>query len=278
MTARSTQVNSNHVTYGCMVSAKKPGVRLIAHFALLCCAYAAFGSDVEVYPYEPVVVAIPHNAVHMDPSYLTDMIVTHPGGQVTTNQISRAHFLGVSAVNSLFLCMDAQTQLFTTPGGYQVNIEQTACSVVVMPVVGLDTNVVHILDSWMLPRVMLLCGRDIPSVDTKTKFQQILSLSPDGNYAKYAATYLAIDDLYGDLAAMYESATEPVFSSVGDMIVSLATPDGPLKWTVLYHKGYAYGMRQDKVNAINTFTTLTNCVQSCQWSENAEEFLVELAE
>jgi hypothetical protein len=238
----------------------------------------ASAADVEIYPYQPVVISIPHNTNHLESTFFTEAIVTSPDGGKVTNQVERAHVIGVVSGHSIVALFNSNTNCFVAPGNYQVKIEESTKSISVLMPTGDDTNVVPILDDMTLYRIILTLGRESLSAEIKAKCEQILALSPTGQYSPYARAYLAIDALFSELAGMVEIGTEPDFSIIGNDIVSLSTPEGSLKWTVLYHKGYAFGMRQDAQSAINAFTTLTNDLKNSPWSGNAVEFLSELTE
>ncbi len=236
------------------------------------------GADVEVYPYQPVIMPVVHNTNHLSASFSTSIVITGPSQETLTNQITGMHLLGTSGTNSLFMLMNPQTNAFLSFGLYQVEFEGAAKSVEVLRPLGADTNIVKILDDFLLYKILLAMGRESLSDDTKAICQQIATVSPQGEYSIYARSYLAIDALYSELAALYENHEKPNFDAVGSDILALTVPTNNLQWTCLYHKGYAYGMRHNTNNAVTAFSSLTNGIQHARWIQNATLHILELTE
>ena len=238
----------------------------------------ARGSDVEVYPYQPVIIPVVYNTNHLSASFSTSVVITGPNQETLTNQITGMHLLGVSGTNSLFMLLNPQTNAFLSPGLYQVDFEGTTKTVEVLQTLDADTNIVKILNNMLLYKILLTLGHESLSDSTKSICQQIVTVSPQGEYSIYAKTYLAIDALYSELAVLYENYEKPNFDVIGNSVLALTAPANHLQWTLLYHKGYAYGMRQNTNNAISTFSALTNGIQHAIWTRNAELHLLELLE
>jgi hypothetical protein len=238
----------------------------------------ALGGGLELYPFEPVIVSIPHQASHLKLDYSTNVVITCQNTIRFTNQICRGNLFAVTNGYSMFMLFDVKTNVFALPGLYEVSLEGTLTTVNVLVPSVADSNVVPFLETTTIRQIILNRGKEELDDDLKAKCQQIMTVSPLGRYSAYATVYLSIDGLYSSLRAIVEDSVEPDLAKIGSEIVALPVPETNLRWTVLYNKGYAFGMRQEKQNAIDSFTTLTNGVQHSIWSENAAVLLQELKE
>jgi hypothetical protein len=231
------------------------------------------GGTVEIYPYEPVVVSVPHQSAHLNAGYATNAVILCPNAAQITNQVYAGHFFGVTNGRSLFLLSAWEPNVFTTLGGYTVVLENVTNTVSVLAPAAQDATVVPLLDNMTLPRIVLNCGRADLDAGLKTVCQQIVARSPNGRYAPYADAYLAIDGFYSSMETLAETGQVPDFSALGAGLASHAVPANLAKWTVLYNKGCVYQVRRDKPNAVTTFTSLTNGIQYSVWTRNATMIL-----
>lgn len=238
----------------------------------------ALCGDLELYPFEPVIVSMPHQAIHLDLDYTTNVLITCPNLICLTNQISRGHLFAVTNGYSLFMLSDVRTNVFALPGLYEVSLGGTSTTVNVLEPTVTDSNVISFLNNTTIQQIVLNRGKEDLDDELKAKCLRIMTVSPLGRYSAYATAYLSIDGLYSSLKTIVGNSAAPDLNMIGSELVSLSVQGNILKWTILYNKGYAFGMRQDKQNAIVSFTALTNGVQHSIWSENAAALLQELEE
>lgn len=236
----------------------------------------AIGADITIYPYEPVVFSIPYSTNHLSLDFTSKVVITCPNQQKVTTQVTRGQLLGVSEGKSLFMLLDPTTNYFVTTGLYRAVLGEVTNTVTVLEPSGNDITVMPILKNHTLYKILLITGRESLEADTMVTCQQIMTDSPTGSYAIWAKSYLAIDALYSELSSMYDSGVTPNLATVGAQVVSLSIPTNEMRWAVLYHKGYAYGMRQATNEAAAAFTTLTDGLQYSPWSKNSYMFLLEL--
>jgi hypothetical protein len=229
--------------------------------------------NVEVYPYEPVAVSIPHQPVHLETGYSAEVTITRTGTPPITEQVSSVHVFGVTNGLSLFLLSALETPVFTNAGVYSVTLENTTSTVTVLTPVVADNAVIPLLDNMTLLKIITNSGRIDLSDDLKITCQQIKALSPNGKYAPYANLYLAIDEFYSFLETIAEEGWAFNAQNVGTTLTALAIPDNLAKWTALYNKGEVYRTLLDLPNTRSTFTTLTNSVQHSIWTRNATMIL-----
>lgn len=246
---------------------------LAVPFFLLAAAVQGLGENTEIYLYEPVVLSIPYQTAHLESTYVTNMVITCPCAVQVTNQISSDDLFGVTNGMTMFFLSSLKTNMFTTSGLYSVVLGDVTNTVSVLAPTGADRNVVPFLDSATLLRIALNRGRCDLDAGLKTACERIMSLSPNGVFAPYAKTYLAIDAFYSSLVAQSERGTALNFSAIGVDLVSMAVPQDITKWALFYNRGCVYKMRKDKQNTLNTFVTLTNSIQYSAWTRNATMFL-----
>jgi lipoprotein signal peptidase len=228
---------------------------------------------VEIYPYEPVVVSVPHQPVHLEIGYGAEVVIMFPNAMQTTNHVCRGHLFGVTNGLSMFLLSALETNVFVAFGTYTVILENETNTVAVLTPASPDSSVAPLLRNMTLSRIVTNCGRGDLDAELKTVCQQVIALAPNGKYATYANAYLAIDDFYASLDALYNSGMAPDLSAIGSSLIALPLPDNLAKWTVSYNKGCVYKMRNDQQNTFNTFTTLTNSIQYSVWTRNADMVL-----
>ena len=251
-------------------SVSKKGLSVVT-FAML--AIRGLCGNVEVYPYEPVAVSIPHQPAHLEMDYGAEVTITRPGTAQITEQVSRVHFFGVTNGLSLFLLSALETSVFTNAGVYTVVLENTTSMVTVLTPVVADNAVIPFLDTMVLQKIITNCGRTDLEDGLKATCQQIIALSPNGKYAPYANAYLAIDEFYSTLETLDEVGMAFNPQTVGTNLATLVTPNNLAQWTVLYNKGCVYKTRLDLQNTRSTFTAVTNSIQHSIWTRNVTMIL-----
>lgn len=279
MIASSTRQVSGAHSRGKVVITSRNLLRVVLWGLVFCGGLqGATGADISIFPYEPVVLSVPHSTNHLAPDFSSEVVLTCPNQQQVTNQVTRMHLLGVSEGKSLFMLLDQATNYFVATGLYRGVLEGVTNTVTVLEPSGNDTTVMPILKNLTFYKILLTTGRESLDADSKATCQQIMADSPTGQFAIWAKTYLAIDALYSELSSMCDSGVTPNLATAGTQVVSLNMPTNDIRWTVLYHKGYAFGMRQATNEASAAFTTLVDGLQHSPWSKNAEKFLLELAD
>jgi len=244
---------------------------VVATFAML--AVRGFCGNVEVYPYEPVAVSIPHKPAHLETAYDAEVIITRPGIAPITNRVSSVHLFGVTNGLSLFLLSISETPVFTNTGIHTVVLENTTNTVTVLTPVVADNAVIPLLETATFFKIITNSGRTDLEDGLKATCQQIIALSPNGKYAPYANLYLATDEFYSSLETFAETGMAFNPQNVGATLTALAMPDNLAKWTTLYNKGCVYKTLLDLPNTRSTFTALTNSVQHSIWTRNATMIL-----
>jgi len=243
----------------------------VATLAML--AVRGFCGNVEVYPYEPVAVSIPHQPAHLEAGYSAEVTIKCPNAVQITNQVSSVHLFGITNGLSLFLLSMLETSVFTNTGIHTVVLENTTNTVTVLTPIVADNAVIPLLDSMTLFKIITNNGRGGLEDGLKVTCQQIIALSPNGKYAPYANLYLAIDAFYSSLETFAETGMAFNPQNIGATLTALAIPDNLAKWTALYNKGEVYRTLLDLPNTRSTFTALTNSVQHSIWTRNATMIL-----
>ena|GEM_PF-5969223 len=258
------------------MSTQSVSKKCVAVATLAMLAVRGLCGNVDIYPYEPVAVSIPHQPAHLEMNYSEEVTITRPGIAQITERVSRVHFFGVTNGLSLFLLSALETPVFTNTGVYTVVLENTTSTVTVLTPVVTDNAVIPLLDTMVLQKIITNSGRTGLEDGLKATCQQIKVLSPNGKYAPYADLYLAIDEFYSTLETIAEEGIAFNPNTVGTSLTALAIPDNLAKWTALYNKGEVYRTLLDLPNTRSTFTALTNSVQFSIWTRNATMILDEL--
>ena len=116
--------------------------KCVAVATLAMVAVRGLCGTVDVYPYEPVAVSIPHQPAHLEMGYSAEVIIKCPNAVQITNQVSRVHFFGVTNGLSLFLLSISETPVFTDTGTHTVVLENTTNTVTVLTPVVADNAVI----------------------------------------------------------------------------------------------------------------------------------------